>query len=165
MRVAIATTSFDKIRGIEEAFSRFFELEEDEIKIYSKSIESGVSKQPFNSEIYVGALNRVNNIIEQLDEVVDFCVSCEAGIECFNGIYFNVQVVCVYDMKDMSYFWGKSSGWVVPARDIEFIKATNLDVYLRNRGIQSISDIFGPSYSRSKVVAQAVELALASSEL
>ena len=48
MRVAIATDSAEKIKGIKSAFSRFFKIEEDEIEFFHQKVDSGVPEQPFN---------------------------------------------------------------------------------------------------------------------
>lgn len=162
MKVEIATKSIDKIKGIEEAFFRYLKTEKIEFSSYK--VESGVSEQPFNAETYKGAFNRVNNLIDKVDDA-DFYISCEAGIEEFFGKYMNVQVVCIFDRKNKVYLWGKSSGWCIPDSDVEKIKKNTLDKYLRNKGINSIEELFGNSYSRAQVISQAVELALASRKL
>lgn len=164
LKVAIATSSHEKICGVREAISRFFDVKESEIELYSKSIQSGVSEQPFGDETYEGALNRVKGVKKEFPEM-DFYISCEAGIENAFGQYFNVQVVCVFDSKSKMILWGKSSGWAIPAKDIEDIRKDNLDIYLRGRGINSIEELLGSSNSRRAAVAQATELALASGKL
>jgi len=164
MKIAIATRSPDKIAGIKNAFIRFFNLNETEIELYSKSVESGVSNQPFDSETYQGALNRLNNVQKELPGI-DFYVSCEAGIENTFGQYFNVQVVSIFESKSQRIFWGKSSGWSVPTNDIEIIRNNTLDTYLRGKGISCIEELLGPSCSRSAAVAEATWLALASGKL
>ena len=162
MKIAIATKSPDKIDGIKKSFSRFFL--ETEIEFYSKPVESGVSNQPFDSETYEGALNRVNNIRNELPDM-DYYISCEAGIENTFGQYFNVQVVCIFESKSQRIFWGKSAGWSVPTNDIEIIRNNTLDTYLRGKGINCIEELLGPSCSRSAAVAEATWLALASGNL
>lgn len=164
LRVAIATTSAEKVKGIKEGISRFCNLKQSEIELYSKTIESGVPRQPFKDETYQGALNRVNSIKKEFPEM-DLYISCEAGIESTFGQYFNVQVVCIFENKSQKYFWGKSAGWSIPNGDIETIKNTTLDSYLRGKGIASIEELLGTSNSRSSAVAQATELALASGRL
>lgn len=163
MKVAIATKSRDKIDGIKLSFSRFF-TEETTASFYSTSVESGVSNQPFDSETYQGALNRLNNIQKALPGM-DFYVSCEAGIENTFGQYFNVQVVCILETKTQRIFWGKSAGWSLPPNKIEIIRNNTLDTYLRGEGISCIEELLGPSYSRSAAVADATWLALASGKL
>ena len=163
MKIAIATKSPDKIAGIKNAISRFFNFEESEIEFFSKPVESGVSEQPFDSETYQGALNRANHLKEEIPGM-NYYISCEAGIENVFGQYFNVQVVCIIDSKQRT-LWGKSSGWSLPAEDIEKIRKNTLDSYLRGKGITRIEELLGPSYSRSAAVAEATWLALASGKL
>ena len=162
MKVAIATSSPQKIAGIIDAIFRFFKLKESEVEIYSKAIDSGVSEQPFGDETYQGALNRLRGL-KNVFPNMDIYVSCEAGIENTFGQYFNVQVVCV-EINSQIY-WGKSSGWSIPSQDIEIIKKINLDKYLRGKGITCIEELLGPSHSRTRAIAQATELALASGNL
>lgn len=165
LKVAIATSSQEKIKGILKGFSRFFQVEESQILFAFTLVESGVSEQPFDAETYIGAQNRVDSIKTSLAEEWDFYVSCEAGIESFAGQYFNVQVVCIFEAKNQRYFFGKSAGWQLPSEDIERIKKSNLDSYLRAKGIQSIQELLGSAYSRRDSVAQATELALLSQKL
>ena len=162
MKIAIATMSPDKIAGIKSSVARFFT--ETEFEFYSKPVESGVSSQPFDSETYQGALNRLNTIRNELPGM-DFYISCEAGIENTFGQYFNVQVVCIFENKSQRVFWGKSSGWSIPPEDIEIIRNTTLDIYLRGKSITCIEELLGPSCSRSASVAKATWLALASGKL
>ena len=165
LKVAIATASHEKIDGIIKAISRFYNLELPEIEICYTSVESGVPSQPFNEETYEGALNRVNNIRKEFKEM-DLYNSCEAGIESISfKQYFNVQVICIFEKKSQMYLWGKSAGWLIPSSDIEIIKATTLDSYLRRKGINSIEELLGTSNSRASAIAQATELALASGRL
>ena len=96
------------------------------------------------------------------DTDADYYVSCEAGIESCMGIYFNVQVVCIFDKEARKFVFGKSAGWQVPTEDIEVIKEINLDSYLRRKGISKIEELLGTEYSRADAVAQAAEFALAS---
>lgn len=163
MKVAIATKSPDKITGIQEAISRFFNVKETEIEFYSKSVSSGVSEQPFDSETYQGALNRATGIRKEFPDM-DYYISCEAGIENVFGQYYNVQVVCILESNNRT-LWGKSSGWSIPPEDIETIRNNNLDIYLRSRGINNLEELLGPSCSRSAAVSEATWLALASGKL
>lgn len=162
LKVAIATKSREKIEGVERAISEFFHTKE--IGIYSQSVDSGVPEQPFEEQTYQGALQRINNLKQEVSDM-DFYISCEAGIESAFGQYFNVQVVCIFDAKSQKLYWGKSAGWSIPSEDIEEIRKTNLDKYLRERGIGSIDELLGENNSRRDAVAQATELALASGRL
>lgn len=165
IRVAIATSSQQKIIGIKKGFSRFLGIEESKIEIYSKPTETGVSEQPFNWQTYEGATNRVNNIRKYVNEDYDYYVSCEAGIEGYGELYFNVQIVCIYEFKSQRYLYGKSSGWQIPSKDIEMLKNNTIDTYLKEKGFKSIEELVGINYPRSEFVAQATEQALASNKL
>ena len=52
LKVAIATTSPEKIAGVKMAVLRFFNLEEPEVEFNCMSTNSGVSDQPFGDETY-----------------------------------------------------------------------------------------------------------------
>lgn len=164
LKVEIATNSVDKINGIKVAFARFFAIEETELEITHRAVDTGVSEQPFDGETYQGAKNRVDALVGG-SEKHDYYVSCEAGIESYLGLYFNVQVVCIYEAKTNKYFFGKSAGWQIPSEEIEVVKKGTLDAYLRSKGITRIEELLGPEYSRANAVAQATELALASKKL
>ena len=161
MKVAIATISSEKIRGIENGFNRFYNTK---IDVVFQKVDSGVSEQPFGYATFKGASNRVNEI-RKTQLGCDYYVASEAGIEIFGNLFFNVQVVCIYDTKSQRYLYGKSHGWQIPSADISIIKERNLDTYLRNKGINSIEELLGPRFSRSEAIAQATELALASTRL
>ncbi len=164
MKLKIATNSTKKLCGITNAFSRFFGIQETEIEVSHQSVDSGVPNQPFNEETYQGALNRVQALLNSEDSCnYDYYVACEAGIEKFMGLYFNVQVVCIYEKKTNKFFYGKSSGWQIPSEAIEIIKQTNLDDYLKNNGITEIRQLLGNS--RAELVSQATQVALASAKL
>lgn len=175
----IATRSEDKIQGIIKAFAQFFPKEEYEINFYSTKAESGVSNQPFGNDTYQGAYNRINHIKEKYKEIlisqgidVDYYVSCEAGIDDTNKVvangeiitlYASEQVACIYDDKKDTYSFGKSSAWIIPNEDIEEIKNTDLDQYLRARGCRGLNDVGDGKYNtREESVMEATKSAIAS---
>lgn len=164
MKVEIATASHEKILGIKTAISRFFKIQESEIEIHYQGVKSRVSKQPFEEEIYRGALNRVNTI-RNIERDADLYIGCEAGIEVFMRNFFNVQVICIFDKKNHRYLWGKSAGWQIPNRDIWMVKKYGINEYLRKNGIRKTNKLLGENYSRAELVAQATEMALASAKL
>lgn len=175
----IATTSKDKIEGISNAFLQYFPKEEFELKIYSGKAESGVPDQPFGNDTYQGAYNRINNIREKYEKTleeqgigVDYYVSCEAGIDDTNkviidgkvtNLYASEQVICIYSEKQNLYSFGKSSSWTIPEKDIEEIKKTNLDQYLRKRGCKGLQDVGDGKYSsRTMAIIEGTKSAIAS---
>lgn len=162
LKVAIATSSIEKIHGILDGFSSYFH--ESEIIFYSEKVDSGVPNQPFGIETFTGAKNRVSFILDKFD--ADYYVSSEAGIESFGELYFNVQVVCIFDTRFKKYLFGKSPGWAIPAKDISLIKEVGLDKYLRNeKNINDITELLGKANSRQNQVKEATYVALCSSKL
>lgn len=177
--VIIATTSEDKIEGIREAFTIFFQNEEYEIKIYSSKVDSNVSEQPFGNDTYQGAYNRIENARKKYREplkeqgiTANYYVSCEAGIDdtnriVINGesktIYASEQIVCIYNVGKDSYSFGKSSSWTIPEKDIEIIKDEGLDQYLRKRECSGLHDVGDGSYiTRKDAVREGACSAIAS---
>lgn len=179
LTIVIATTSKDKIDGIREAFEQYYDTNNYELTIYSKKTQSEVSEQPFGNETYQGAINRINNIKREYEEAlkekgieVDYYISCEAGIDntnkaIINGesvdLYASEQIVCIYNPKNDTYSFGKSSSWIIPPEDIEEIKNTDLDQYLRKRGCTGLHDVGDGSYiSRQQAVKEGTMSAIAS---
>ncbi|MEZ8984593.1 inosine/xanthosine triphosphatase [Vibrio cyclitrophicus FF160] len=77
--VVIASLNPAKINAVKSAFLSAFPDSEFEFK--GINVPSGVSDQPMsNDETYQGALNRVNNAIQELPNA-DFHVGLESGIE------------------------------------------------------------------------------------
>ena len=163
MKIGIATNSVDKIMGLKVAFVRFLQIEEAELEVVHHSVASEVEEQPFDEDTYRGAMNRVNNL-RKLTKA-DFYVACEAGIESFLGRFFNVQVICIFDVRTQKYHFGKSSGWEIPAEDIDEIRSSDLDRYLRGKGFTCLEDVLGKGYSRANAITQATEHALSSRTL
>lgn len=166
LNIGIATTSEAKIEGIRIAFEHFFP--ETKIEIYSERTQSGVSSQPFGKETSKGALNRLINLVNILKDkgiIVDYYVSCEAGIdnESIVGEYFSEQIVCIYSKKSKKNFFGKSSSWSIPSEDIQEIVNTDLDQYLKRRGYTGLQDLGNGKYiTRSVAVEEGVKAALVS---
>ena len=181
LRIVIATTSKDKIEGIKEAFYEFFPREKFDLGIYAGKTESNVPEQPFGNDTYQGAINRIENIRRKYEEFLkehnmtaDYYVSCEAGIDNTNKViikgkeqclYASEQIVCIYNPVDDSYFFGKSSSWTIPQKEIKEIKEENLDKYLQKRECKGLQDIANGKYiTRKEAIKQGAVSALASSE-
>lgn len=166
LHVGIATTSEAKINGIKAAFEHFFP--EIKIEVHAKKTKSGVDEQPFGKETSKGALNRLSNLRDILNNEnisVDYYVSCEAGIdnESIPGEYFSEQVICIYSKEVRKSFFGKSSSWSISSEDIQEIINTDLDQYLRKRGCTGLQDVGNGKYiTRSTAVEEGVKAALAS---
>ena len=79
MKVLIGTNNQGKVEGAKQAFEKFYK----DVKVEGISVSSDVSDEPVNDEIYMGASNRVNNLIKYSKENnidVDFYVGVESGI-------------------------------------------------------------------------------------
>ena len=179
INVVIATKSQDKINGIKEALLDYYPADQYTIQIFFGGAESNVADQPFGNETYQGAVNRVNNIKSQMDKrlksqgiSVDYYIGCEAGIDNTNAVvvngkvvplYASEQVVCVHRTSDNEYYFGKSSSWTIPAKDIPEINNTDLDRYLRNRGCTGLQDVGACKYiTRKDAVKEGTKAAIAS---
>ena len=64
MKVLIATKNQGKIEGARKALLNYF----DNVEIEGIPVESNVSEQPVNNEIYNGAKNRVKNLKEYAEK-------------------------------------------------------------------------------------------------
>ena len=58
MKILMGTKNPGKIEGARQAFEKYFE----NVEIEGISVESEVSAQPVNEEIFQGAKNRVKNL-------------------------------------------------------------------------------------------------------
>ena len=177
--LVVATMSEDKIQGIKEGFLQYFPEEIFEIRVYSSKTESNVSEQPFGDNTYQGAYNRINNIREKYEEIinkqaidVNYYVSCEAGIDDTNKVlikgkltpvYSSEQIVCIYNPQNDSYCFGKSSSWTIPPEKNKKIEDTDLDQYLRNMGYTELREVGNGNYiTRKQAITEGTKSAIAS---
>lgn len=166
LKIGIGTTSDAKIEGIKRAFEKSFP--NTQIEIVAKKTESEVADQPFGKDTSKGALNRVKNLVESLTKegnIVDYYVSCEAGIDNISipGEFFSEQVVYIYNKELRRGFFGKSSSWSIPREDISELKNTDLDQYLIKRDCTGLQDVGNGTYiTRSDAVEEGARAAIAS---
>lgn len=124
MKVLIGTKNPGKIEGAKQAFEKFFE----NVEIEGVKIDSNVSEQPLNDEIYLGAKNRVNNLIDYAKNnniEADFYVSVESGItNKFNKwMITNIAVI----KNNFGYeSVGTSASFPVPEKYVDEILSTDL---------------------------------------
>ncbi len=82
-KIAVASNNPAKLAAVRDGFSRVFPGETFEV--LGEAVKSGVSDQPMSSdETLQGALNRVNNIADQVSGA-DYYVGLEGGIEPTDG--------------------------------------------------------------------------------
>ena len=90
MKILIGTKNPGKIQGAKDAFENYF----DSIDIKGIPVSSNVSEQPLNNEIYEGARNRVDNLIEYAkDNKIDaeYFLGVESGITNLLGKWIIVN--------------------------------------------------------------------------
>lgn len=113
-----------KIEGTKLAFVEYF----DEFKIEGINVDSNVSDEPVNDEIYEGASNRIKNvkkIVENEEKEADFFVAIESGITNKLGEWTILNIAVVED-KNGFKSWGTSAGFPVPQKYVEDIINTDL---------------------------------------
>ena len=125
MKILMATKNPGKIQGAKEAFEKYF----NDVEIEGIPVESNVSNQPFNKEIFKGAKNRIKNLKEYAKKnniQADFYVASEAGIQnllCEEWIDINAVVI---EDKNGFQSVGMSQGFQIPNKYIKDIKETEL---------------------------------------
>lgn len=124
MKILIGTKNEGKIQGAYNAFEKYYK----DISIEGIAVNSGVSDEPVDDEIYIGALNRVNNLIKYSKEnsiEADFYIAVESGITNKLGKWMIINIAVIKDKNGFESF-GTSSGFPVPEKYIEEIIRTDL---------------------------------------
>ena len=124
MKILMGTKNPGKIEGAKQAFEKYF----TDIEIEGISVESEVSNQPVNEEIFKGAKNRVKNLKKYAIEnniEADFYIASEAGITNLLGDWIDINAVVIEDSKGFQSV-GTSQGFPIPEKYIEEIKETEL---------------------------------------
>ena len=96
MKLLIGTTNKTKINGAFEAFKEYY----NDLSIEGISVSSEVNDQPLNEEIYLGAINRVNNLIEY-SEIhnleANYYLAIESGIMNLYGKWVIINIAIIKD--------------------------------------------------------------------
>lgn len=124
MKVLVATKNQGKIEGAKRALSNYF----DDIEIKGIPVESNVSEQPVNNEIYQGAKNRVKNLkayAKKNNIEADLYLSIESGINNVLGRWMITNIALIEDNKDFESY-GTSPSFPVPERLVKDIIDTDL---------------------------------------
>ncbi len=124
MKVLIGTKNKGKIEGAKQAFEKFY----DNIEIEGIPVDSEVSEEPVNEEIYLGAKNRVKNLVKYAEEnniESDFYIAIESGITNKLGKWCIIQIAVIRDKNGYESF-GTSSGFPVPEKYVDEIINTDL---------------------------------------
>ena len=139
MKVLIGTKNPGKIKGAKDAFEKYY----SDVEIVGISVSSGVCDQPINKDTYLGAKNRVDNLIKYAkDNNIDFdyCVAVESGIVGDLGFWAITNVAVVKDKWGYESS-GTSASFPVPQKYVN-------DVITRTLGIV-MDEIFDENDLRS----------------
>ena len=124
MKVLIATKNQGKIEGAKRALLNYF----DDIEIQGIPVESNVSEQPVNDEIYTGAKNRVKNLkiyAQENNIKADLYLSIESGINNSLGRWLITNIAVIEDNKNFESY-GTSPSFPVPERLVQDVINTDL---------------------------------------
>lgn len=157
--IMIATENRTKIKAIEDAFVIFFFGKESTMRFDNAYADSGVSRQPFDDDVFIGAENRLKSI--KKDYNADYYIACESGIVKIFNTYYNVQYVIIED-KDGKRSTGLSQGFPVPEEYIDEIKATSLACVMDRifNGEGGIRKLTNNLFTREKLIHDATVMAL-----
>ena len=124
MKVLIGTNNKGKVEGAKQAFEKFYK----NVEVIGIPISSDVSDEPVNDEIYIGASNRVNNLVkyaEQNNIEADFFIGVESGITNKLGKWCIIPIAVIKDKNGFESF-GTGSAFPVPDKYVEEIINTDL---------------------------------------
>jgi len=124
MKVLIGTKNHCKIKGAKIALENYF----DNVEIEGIGVSSNVNEEPLNEEIYIGAKNRVDNLIKYAKEnnlKIDYYMGIESGITKLFGNWIIINVAVIKDKNGYESI-GTSSGFPVPNKYVEEIINTDL---------------------------------------
>lgn len=124
MKVLIATKNQGKIEGAKIALLEYFE----EVEIEGIPVETDVSGQPVNEEIYQGAKNRIKNLKKYANEhaiKADLYISIESGIHNLLGRWMITNIAVIEDNNNFEGY-GTSSSFPVPEKFVKQIIETDL---------------------------------------
>lgn len=161
--VKIATESCGKREATQRVFSEIY----PNLRIDAVKVNSGVSAQPFDEEVFLGAQTRLDNLkkkVKKEKEEYDFLVACEGGIVFFEAFqkYFNVHV-CVIENKFGERGVGLSQAYPIPEKYIDEIKRTSLADFFDNKmfnGAGGISMLTEGYVTRIVIVESSIRMAL-----
>jgi len=116
MRVVVGSPNPVKVGAVQDAFSKYFDVE-----VFSVDVSSGVKAFPDSEEfIYQGAINRAKAAYR---DGFDYSVGIEGGVVFFEGSWYDRSYVVVYDGDEMGI--GTSSAYEVPDTLVEGIDSTS----------------------------------------
>ena len=166
MKVLIGTTNPGKIKGAELALKHYYQ----DVEIEGIKVDSNVPEQPVNEDVYLGAKNRVDNLIKYAQDnglQADMYMAIEAGLSNGLGKWCNYNIAVVRD--DMGHeSVGVGPGFPIPDRYLDKIINTSLgevfdNIYHGNKlnlGKGGISSLTHNGIDRIEITRQAFIMAL-----
>ena len=125
MKALVGSTNQVKINGAKKALEKYY----SNISIEGIKVSSDVSDEPVNEEIYMGAKNRMNNLINYAKENnldVDYFLTIESGITNLLGDYIIINVALISD-KEGNISMGTRAGFPVSNKYLDEIISTDLN--------------------------------------
>ena len=124
MKVVIATKNAGKIEGAKKALLSYYK----DVEIEGIKVESNVSEEPVNNEIYIGAKNRVKNLKKYCKEnniKADLYLASESGIYDSLGRWMITNLAVIEDNEQFESY-GTSASFPVPEKLVNEIIQTDL---------------------------------------
>lgn len=119
MKVLIGTKNPGKIEGARLAFSHYF----SDVEVVGIKAASNVSEQPVGKETFLGAKNRVENLINYAQEnniSADYFVAVESGISNDLGFWAITNIAVIKNAKG-EIGVGASESFPVPNKYVQTI--------------------------------------------
>ncbi|MDO8624580.1 MAG: inosine/xanthosine triphosphatase [Candidatus Diapherotrites archaeon] len=113
-----------KIASVRGAFELFF----DDVLVEGIEVASGISVQPFDDDTFIGAKNRVDELLKRRatnlvkDLLPDFVIGLEGGVASEFNRHFVFAVACIADAKGRIAF-GQSGRFELPDGVVVRLKA------------------------------------------
>ncbi len=121
MKVLVGSKNPVKLKAVEEAFLKYF----NNVSVLGLEVPSGVSNQPIDNEVFLGAENRAINLKNKNDNEninADFFVGIEGGIAKINSRWFAFGGMCIINKEDKKGF-GSSAHFELPSSIINRLLA------------------------------------------
>ena len=128
MKVLLGTKNPGKIQGAKEALDKYF----NNVEIVGIPVQSNVSDEPVNLDIYKGARNRVDNLIAYAKEnniEAEYYLGIESGITNLLGKWVIINIAVIKD-KTGYESWGTGPAFPVPDKYVDEIINTELGIVM-----------------------------------
>lgn len=125
MKILVASQNGQKVNGARQAFEIFYG---NDIDVEGITVPSGVSSEPIKEEVYLGAKNRIDNLIEYAKEnfiEADFFVSVESGLIEVDGHWINLSYNIIEDKNGMRSV-ATSPGYPIPDKYVKEVINSDL---------------------------------------